>query len=201
MKFSIQWLQEWLASPIDAENLASTFTMSGLEVESLEPAAGEFQGVVVGLIEAEAPHPDAKRLHCCRVEIGQGEPLSIVCGGVNVRPGLKVALATVGARLPGGMEIKQTLLRGEPSQGMICSARELGLGEDKEGCIIELPADAPVGADLRDYLSLNDQMMDIAFTANRGDCLSISGIARESAALLKIKNRPLQIEPVAGNVC
>ncbi len=195
MKFSIQWLQEWLASPIDAENLASTFTMSGLEVESLEPAAGEFQGVVVGLIEAEAPHPDAKRLHCCRVDIGQGEPLPIVCGGVNVRPGLKVALATVGAKLPGGLEIKQTVLRGEPSHGMICSARELGLGEDKEGCIIELPADAPVGADLRDYLSLNDYVMDIALTANRGDCLSISGIARESSALLKIKNRPLQIDP------
>ena len=195
MKFSIQWLQEWLASPIDAENLASTFTMSGLEVESLEPAAGEFQGVVVGRIEAEAPHPDAKRLHCCRVDIGQGEPLPIVCGGVNVRPGLKVALATVGAKLPGGLEIKQTVLRGEPSHGMICSARELGLGEDKEGCIIELPADAPVGTDLRDYLSLNDYVMDIALTANRGDCLSISGIARESSALLKIKNRPLQIDP------
>ena len=121
--------------------------------------------------------------------------MPIVCGGVNVRPGLKVAVGYRRRQLPGGMEIKQTLLSGEPSQGMICSARELGLGEDKEGCIFELPADAPMGGICAIICALNDHMMDIALTANRGDCLSISGMARESAALLKIKNRPLQIEP------
>jgi phenylalanyl-tRNA synthetase beta chain len=194
MKFSVLWLQEWLDSKIDAQALASKLTMSGLEIESLEPASGEFQGVVVGLIESEAAHPDAKRLHCCQVNMGEAKPLPIVCGGVNVRPGLKVAVATVGARLPGGIDIKQTVLRGEPSHGMICSARELELGDDKEGCILELPADAPIGADLREYLSLNDQVLDVALGANRGDCLSISGIAREVAALLKVKNRPLEIE-------
>lgn len=200
MKFSVQWLQEWLDSPVDAQTLATTFTMSGLEVESLEPAAGEFSGVVVGLVETESMHPDAKRLHCCQVNIGQRERLPIVCGGVNVRPGLKVALATVGAKLPGGIEIKQGLLRGEPSHGMICSARELGLGEDKEGCILELPADAPVGQDVREYLTLNDHIIDIALTANRGDCLSIMGIARESSALLKVKNRSPKMAPVADTI-
>jgi phenylalanyl-tRNA synthetase beta chain len=191
MELSVQWLQEWLDSPVEAQTLADAFTMSGLEVESLTPAAGEFHGVVVGEIETEAMHPDAKRLHCCQVNIGAVQPLSIVCGGVNVRPGLKVAVATVGAHLPGGIEIKPTVLRAQPSHGMICSARELGLGEDKEGCILELPANAPIGKDLREYLSLNDQILDIALTANRGDCLSISGMAREAAALLKITQRPL----------
>lgn len=194
MKFSIQWLQEWLDAPIDAKTLAATFTLSGLEVESLAPVAGEFQGVLVGVVETETLHPDAKRLHCCQVNIGKKEWLPIVCGGVNVRPGLKVAVAVVGAKLPGGIEIKQSLLRGEPSHGMICSARELGLGEDKEGHILELPPEAPVGQNLRDYLFLNDQTMDIALTANRGDCLSVRGIARESAALFKIKYKPLKSE-------
>lgn len=200
MKFSIQWLQEWLASPVKADTLVSIFTMSGLEVESLEPAAGEFQGVVVGEIETEAMHPDAKRLHCCQVNVGKGSSVPIVCGGVNVRPGLKVAVATVNAKLPGGINIQQTILRGQPSHGMICSARELGLGEDKEGCILELPQQAPVGKDLREYLQLDDQVIDIALTANRGDCLSISGIARESSALLKINSKPLTIKPVPAAI-
>src|SRR5882672_4086650 len=104
MKFSLQWLQEWLDSKVDAETLAATFTMSGLEVESLTPAAGEFSGVVVGEVLTESMHPDAARLHCCQVNIGQAQPLPIVCGGVNVRPGLKIALATPGAKLPGGIE-------------------------------------------------------------------------------------------------
>ena len=114
-----------------------------------------------------------------------------MCGGVNVRPGLKIALATVGAKLPGGIEIKQTLLRGQPSHGMICSAQELALGEDKEGCILELASDAPIGADLREYLKLDDQIMDVSITPNRGDCLSINGLSRESSALLKLKSRVL----------
>ena len=194
MKFSIEWLQEWLSSPVEADKLAAAFIMSGLEVESLRPAAGEFSGVVVGQVKSETMHPDAKRLHCCEVDIGLAQPLPIVCGGVNVRPGLKVALATVGAKLPGGIEIKQTVLRGQPSHGMICSARELEMGEDKEGCILELPSDAPIGKDLREYLKLNDQIIDLSITPNRGDCLSIKGLARESAALLEITARSLPIQ-------
>lgn len=191
MKFSIEWLHEWLASKVDAEKLASTFIMSGLEVESLRPAAGEFSGVIVGQVLSESMHPDAKRLHCCQVDAGLAQPLSIVCGGVNVRPGLKIALAMVGAKLPGGIEIKSTQLRGQPSLGMICSAKELGMGEDKEGCILELPTDAPIGADLREYLKLNDQIMDVSITPNRGDCLSINGLSREAAGLLKVKTKTL----------
>jgi len=200
MKFSVHWLQEWLSSPVQAENLASRFTMAGLEVESLKPAAGAFYGVVIGEVVAESMHPDAKRLHCCQVNIGQGEPLPIVCGGVNVRPGLKVALAVIGAQLPGDIEIKSTVLRGQPSQGMICSARELGLGEDKEGHILELPQDAPIGQDLRNYFQLDDQIMAVALTPNRGDCLSIQGLARESAALFELSCRPPHIEPVSAAI-
>ncbi len=195
MKFSVQWLQEWLDSPVNTEDLVSKFTMSGLEVDSLRPASGEFENVVIGQIEKEWPHPDAKRLHCCLVNIGKSEPLSIVCGGTNVRPGLKIALAMVDAKLPGGIEIKQSIIRGQPSQGMICSSRELGLGEDKEGHILELPEDAPLGIDLKQYLNLPDQIMDLSITANRGDCLSIQGLARETAALLKIKSNRAKIQP------
>ncbi len=194
MKFSVKWLQEWLGSLVDVQDLVDTYTMSGLEVESMEPAAAEFQGVIVGQVLSEAMHPDSQRLHCCQVDIGQNQPLQIVCGASNVRAGLKVAVATIGAQLPGGIEIKSTILRGQPSQGMICSARELRLDDDKEAGIIELPADAPVGVDLRDYLLLNDQIIDLALTANRGDCLSISGLARETAALLNISVKP---EPTA----
>lgn len=103
MKFSIQWLQEYLTGSVKADELASKFTMSGLEVESLRPASGEFENVIIGQIEKEWPHPDAKRLHCCLVQMGQAQPLNIVCGGTNVRPGLKIALAMVGAKLPGAL--------------------------------------------------------------------------------------------------
>lgn len=189
MKFSINWLQEHLEQPLDSQSLASALIMGGFEVESLQPAAGPFSGVIVGVIESESPHPDAARLHCCRVKLGRGEAVPIVCGGVNVRPGLKVAVATVGAHLPGDITIKAAILRGQPSQGMICSAQELGLGEAEEGHIIELPKDAPIGENLSDYLGLDDEIMDLAIPPNRGDCLSIKGLARESSALLKVNTR------------
>ena len=182
MKFSVQWLQEWLSSPVEVHALADTLTMSGLEVESVSSAAPDFQKVVVGQVVTEVMHPDSKRLHCCQVDVGDVQPLQIVCGAPNVRAGLKVAVAMVGAYLPDGTEIRETVLRGQPSQGMICSSRELGLSQNHEG-IMELPMDAPVGVNLRQYLHLDDQVMDIAVTPNRGDCLSIHGVAREAAVL------------------
>lgn len=196
MKFSINWLQESLDKPVDSQSLSSAFIMGGLEVESLQPASGQFSDVVVGLIESEAPHPDAARLHCCRVDTGHGEAVPIVCGGVNVRPGLKVAVAIVGAHLPGNITIKAANLRGQASQGMICSTQELGLGEDQEGHILELPQDAPIGQNLREYLSLNDEIMDLAIPPNRGDCLSINGLAREAAALLKINAKSAKMTSI-----
>jgi phenylalanyl-tRNA synthetase beta chain len=200
MKLSVNWLQEWLDSDVDAETLASTYTMSGLEVESVKPAAERFQGVVVGLVESEAMHPDAKRLHCCMVNIGKDVHQAIVCGAPNVRTGLKVAVALPGAILPGGVEIKQTVLRGQPSCGMICSSQELGMGGNHAEGILELPVDAPIGMDLREYLQLDDHIIDISITANRGDCLSIKGLGRETAALLKVGNRPLTIHKIAPKI-
>ncbi len=200
MKFSTKWLQENLDKSVDSESLASALIMGGLEVESLQPASGQFSGVIIGLIESESQHPDAARLHCCRVNISNNEILPIVCGGVNVRPGLKVAVATVGAQLPGNIHIKATQLRGQPSQGMICSAQELGLGEADAGHILELPADAPIGQNLRDYLNLNDEIMDLAIPPNRGDCLSINGLAREVAALLKINAISANVSQVKATI-
>lgn len=156
--------------------------MAGLELEALEPAAPEFSGVVVAEILATEKHPQADKLRVCRVSSGQGEPLQIVCGAANARAGLKSALALVGARLPGGLEIKTTKLRGVESAGMLCSAKELGLADASNG-IFELPSDAPVGQPLRDYLALDDVVLELNITPNRGDAMSVIGVAREVAAL------------------
>ncbi len=182
MKVPYSWLTEWIAVPWDAAVLGERLTMAGLELEALEPAAPEFSGVLVGEILSAEKHPQADTLRVCRVTTGQGEPLQIVCGAANARAGLKSALAVVGAVLPGGLKIKAAKLRGSESAGMLCSAKELGLADSSEG-IVELPADAPVGAALRDYLRLDDAILDLNVTPNRGDALSIIGVAREVAAL------------------
>ena len=182
MKVPYSWLTEWIAVPWDAAALGERLTMAGLELEALEPAAPEFSGVLVGEILSAEKHPQADTLRVCRVTTGQGEPLQIVCGAANARAGLKSALAVVGAVLPGGLKIKAAKLRGSESAGMLCSAKELGLADSSEG-IVELPADAPVGAALRDYLRLDDAILDLNVTPNRGDALSIIGVAREVAAL------------------
>ncbi len=160
----------------DTATLAHRLTMAGLEVEAIELAAGDFAGVVAAEVLDCQRHPDADKLSVCRVTAG-GEVLQVVCGAANVRAGLRVALATVGARLPGGLEIKRARLRGVESQGMLCSARELGLGEGDAG-ILELPADVVPGSDLRAALGLDDTILTINLTPNRGDCLSVLGIAR-----------------------
>lgn len=182
MKFSEQWLRVWTDPAIDTRQLAEQLTMAGLEVEGVEPVAGEFRGVVVAQVADVAPHPDAESLWICQVDDGSGELLQIVCGAANVRAGMKVPLARIGATLPDGSPIKRARLRGVESQGMLCAAAELALGEDDDG-LLELAADAPVGSDLRDWLQLDDVSIELDLTPNRADCLSIAGIAREVAVL------------------
>ena len=182
MKVPYSWLADWVDVPWNARELGSRLTMSGFELDALEPAAPDFSQVIVAEILSAERHPQADKLQVCRVSIGQGEPLQIVCGAPNARAGLKSALAMVGASLPGIPEIKAAKLRGVESAGMLCSARELGLSEGHAG-IIEFAADAPVGQSVRDYLELNDTVLELNVTANRGDAMSIRGVAREVAAL------------------
>jgi phenylalanyl-tRNA synthetase beta chain len=192
MKVPYSWLADWVDLPWEARELGSRLTMSGFELDALEPAAPAFTQVVVAEIVSAERHPQADKLQVCRVSMGQGgELLQIVCGAPNARAGLKTALAMVGARLPGGLEIKAAKLRGAESAGMLCSAKELGLSDSSAG-IIEFSADAPLGRPVQDYLELDDTVLELNITANRGDAMSIIGIAREVAALAgkKLKEQP-----------
>ncbi len=182
MRIPYSWLTEWVRVPWNAQELGSRLTMAGLELEALELAAPAFCGVVVGEILSAEKHPQADKLRVCRVSTGQGEPLQIVCGAPNARAGLKSALAIVGAKLPDNLTIKAAKLRGVESAGMLCSAKELGLSEASAG-IVELAPDAPVGRDLREYLALDDLVLALNVTPNRGDAMSVIGVAREVAAL------------------
>jgi phenylalanyl-tRNA synthetase beta chain len=182
MKFSEQWLRTMVDPPLDTAGLADKLTMSGLEVEAVEPAAPPFDGVVVARIESVAPHPNADRLRLCTVDAGGRERLSVVCGAPNAAAGMKAPLALVGARLPGGLEIKRASVRGIESAGMLCSARELGISDDAAG-LMPLSCDAPIGANLREALALDDALITLKITPNRADCLSLVGIARDVAAI------------------
>lgn len=195
MKFSVQWLREWVNPAVDADQLAAQFTMAGLEVDAVESVAGDFSGVVVGEILSVEPHPDAQKLRVCQVAAGTDAPLSIVCGAPNAQAGMKVPTARVGAQLP-GLKIKKAKLRGVESFGMLCSASELGLAESASG-LLPLPPDAPVGQDIREYLGLEDVAIDIDFTPNRGDCLSIQGMARETGTLNQCPVVGPVIDPVS----
>jgi phenylalanyl-tRNA synthetase beta chain len=181
MKFSEQWLRTMVNPSLSSEELSHLLTMAGLEVEELDPVAPEFNSVVIAEILTAEKHPDADRLQVLSVKVGEGEPLRIVCGAPNARVGLKAPCALVGAKLP-GFDIKRAKVRGVESFGMMCSAKELGISEESSG-LLELPADAPVGRDIRDWLSLDDNLFTLKLTPNRCDCLSIQGIAREVAAL------------------
>lgn len=181
MQFSEKWLRQWINPPVDTTQLTEALTMLGLEVDRAEPVAGEFSGVVVAEVVMREPHPDADRLSICRVNVGDEQLVEVVCGAPNVRQGLKVAFATVGGVLPGDFKIKKARLRGVESHGMICSSKELGMGDGIPGTIMELPLDAPIGMDFREYLTLNDYIIDIELTPNRGDCASVYGIARDLA--------------------
>ena len=182
MKLPYSWLTEWVRAPWPVGELGARLTMAGFELESLEQAAPAFSGVVVAEILSAERHPQADKLQVCRVSTGSGAPRQIVCGASNARAGLKSALAEVGAQLPGGIAIGAAKLRGVESQGMLASAKELGFGEASAG-ILELPADAPLGVNLREYLALDEPVLDINVPPNRGDAMSVIGIAREVAAL------------------
>ena len=194
MKLPLSWLTDWVAISLPAEELASRLTLAGFEVESCVPAAPPFSGVVVAQITSAVQHPQADKLRVCAVSTGSGEPLQIVCGAANARAGIKVALAQVGAALPGDLAIKAAELRGVESFGMLCSARELGLAVASEG-ILELPADAPLGASVREYLKLDDLILEVSVYPNRGDAMSVQGLAREVSALL---HQPLTGPVLAG---
>ncbi len=190
MKFSESWLREWVNPALSSDELAHQITMAGLEVDGVEPVAGEFSNVVVGEVVECGPHPDADKLQVTKINLGnyssdnveQGVLVDIVCGAKNCRLGLKVAVATVGAVLPGNFKIKKAKLRGVVSNGMLCSESEIGLSDASDG-IMELPQDAPVGTCVREYLDLNDVTIDVDLTANRGDCLGLKGLAREVGVL------------------
>ncbi|WP_213997107.1 phenylalanine--tRNA ligase subunit beta [Arsukibacterium sp.] len=199
MKFSEAWLRQWVNPAIDTATLSEQLSMAGLEVDGIEPVAGVFTGVVVGEVVACGPHPDADKLQVTQVNIGQPELLDIVCGAKNCRLGLKVAVAKVGAVLPGEFVIKKAKLRGQPSNGMLCSFSELGMAEDSDG-IMELPADAPIGTDLRQYLQLDDNTIEVDLTPNRADCLGIKGLAREVGVLNKLSVCQPEIAAVAPTI-
>ena len=188
MQFSESWLRQYVNPSLDSNALGHAMTMAGLEVEEQHSVAPAFTKIVVAQILSAEQHPDADRLRVCKVDAGTGQELQIVCGAPNARAGIKIPCAMVGAELPpaeaGGKPfmIKVGKLRGIESQGMLCSGRELGLGDDHEG-ILELPADAPVGEDIRKYLDLDDQIFVIKLTPNKADCLSLMGMAREVSAI------------------
>ncbi len=182
MKFSENWLREWVNPDLSSDDLVAQLTQAGLEVDGTEPVAGDFSGVVIGQVTSVEPHPDADKLRLCQVDVAGDEVLSIVCGASNVRRGLKIPVAVIGAVLPGNFKIKKAKLRGVPSFGMLCSAKELGMVDNVDG-LMELADDAPIGTDIRDYLNLNDIAIDVDLTPNRSDCLGIAGIAREVGVL------------------
>ncbi|MCY7296378.1 phenylalanine--tRNA ligase subunit beta [Alteromonas sp. a30] len=199
MKFSEKWLREWVNPALSREELAEQITMAGLEVDSVSPVAGDFTGVVVGEVVECGQHPDADKLRVTKVNIGGEELLDIVCGAPNCRLGLKVAVAVVGAVLPGNFKIKKAKLRGQPSHGMLCSFSELGISDDHDG-IIELPADAPIGTDIREYLDLDDVTIEVDLTPNRADCLGLMGLAREVGVLNNQDVNMLGIQPVSPSI-
>ncbi|HAV4995771.1 MULTISPECIES: phenylalanine--tRNA ligase subunit beta [Acinetobacter] len=199
MKISENWLRTWVNPAIDSDTLSDQLTMLGLEVDELAPVAKPFTGVVVGEVLTVEQHPDADRLRVTTVNIGSGEPLQIVCGAPNVRAGMKAPVATIGAVLPGDFKIKKGKLRGVESQGMLCGASEIDL-EDKIDGLLELPADAPVGLNIREYLKLDDNVIDISITPNRGDCFSIRGIAREIAVINQLQMNEPEIKSVDATI-
>ncbi|MDZ4021892.1 phenylalanine--tRNA ligase subunit beta [Pseudomonas sichuanensis] len=184
MKFSEQWLRGWVNPQVSRDELVARLSMAGLEVDSVTPAAGQFSGIVVGEILATEQHPDADKLRVCQVSNG-AETFQVVCGAPNARPGIKIPFAMIGAELPGDFKIKKAKLRGVESFGMLCSAAELQISEENDG-LLELAADAPVGQDIRQYLNLDDASIEIGLTPNRGDCLSLAGLARDVSALYDV---------------
>ena len=199
MKFSESWLREWVNPAVTTDELTHQITMAGLEVDDVLPVAGTFTGVKVGQVVECGQHPDADKLRVTKVDVGAEELLDIVCGAPNCRQGLKVAVATVGAVLPGDFKIKKAKLRGQPSHGMLCSFTELGIDVESDG-IMELAEDAVIGTDFREFLGLNDVTVDVDLTANRADCFSIRGLAREVGVLNRTDVAEPQFDVVAPSI-
>ncbi len=199
MKVSEHWLREWVDPGLSSAELAARLTMAGLEVASIETAAPAFSKVVVGRVVGLIQHPDADRLRVATVDVGETEPLQIVCGAPNVAVGMYAPTALIGAVLPGDFKIKPSKLRGVQSQGMLCSAKELGLAENADG-LLPLPSTSRPGQDVRELLALDDALIEIELTPNRGDCLGMEGIAREVAAIERCDFRPLSVEPVKPTI-
>lgn len=199
MKFSENWLRQWVDPQITTEELGHQLTMAGLELDGIEPAAPDLTGVIVARIDSTEPHPDADKLQVCQVNMGNNETRQIVCGAKNARAGLVTALATEGAVLPGGLKIKAAKLRGVESFGMLCASNELGLDEESAG-IVELDEDLVIGQPLMQALDLNDSVLDIDLTPNRSDCLSIEGVAREVAALNSLAMNVVDMPKIAQDI-
>jgi len=199
MQFSERWLRSFVDPPLRSDELAHLLTMSGVEVETCRPVAPPFSRVVVGQVLSVRKHPNADRLTVCGVDLGAGEPLSIVCGAPNVAVGMKAPVALVGAQLPEGLAVKAVSMRGVESRGMLCSARELGLSDDHSG-LLALPGDAPLGRDVRELLALDDRIFTLKLTPNRADCLSVLGVAREVAALTRARLQTPEIRPVPAAI-
>ncbi|WP_019672678.1 phenylalanine--tRNA ligase subunit beta [Psychrobacter lutiphocae] len=203
MKISEQWLREWANPNNNTQQLADQLTMVGLEIDDIETVAADFSGVVIGEVISVEPHPDADKLRVTQVNIDADAPLQIVCGAPNVRVGMRAPVATIGAKLPTddgkGFKIKKSKLRGVESQGMLCGASEIDLPDVVDG-LLELPDDAPVGTDIRKYLGLDNKILDISITPNRGDCFSVRGIAREIAVINGISCTPPDIQQQAPNI-
>lgn len=199
MKISEKWLREWIAPKLDTRALADRLTMAGLEVGAIESVAPSLEHVVVGEIVSIAPHPSADKLRLCRVNVGKNKILDIVCGAANAAAGMKAPVALEGAVMPNGMKIKKTEIRGAASSGMLCSASELGIAESSEG-LLPLDRDARPGMSITDYLGLDDATLEIDLTPNRGDCLSVAGLAREVAALTGARIKPPVVKRVSAKV-
>ncbi len=199
MKFSEQWLRSWVNPEASTEELVSKITMAGLEVDEYEAVAPEFTGVVVGVIVACEQHPDADKLRVTKVTNGS-EEFQVVCGAPNARVGIKIPFAMVGAVLPGNFKIKKAKLRGVESFGMLCGDDEIGLASERADGIMELPLDAPVGADIREYLQLDDTIIDVDLTPNRGDCLGIAGLAREVSANFLTEVKAPEFQDVVAEI-
>jgi phenylalanyl-tRNA synthetase beta chain len=199
MKFSESWLRTLVDTHLSRGELSHLLTMAGLEVESLEPVAPQFNDVVVAQVLEVVRHPDADRLNVCQVDTGRGAPTTIVCGAPNVAVGLRVPCALPGAKLPGDFTIKIAKVRGIESSGMLCSAKELGIAEEASGLLV-LAADAPVGQSIREYLDLDDYQFELKLTPNRADCLSLTGVAREVAAIANAPAKLLEVSEVAATI-
>lgn len=199
MKFSESWLRTLVDTELSSEALSHLLTMAGLEVEGMEPVAPQFNDVVVAHVLEVVKHPDADRLNVCKVYTGRGEPTTIVCGAPNVAVGLRVPCALPGAKLPGDFTIKIAKVRGIESSGMLCSAKELGIADEASGLLV-LPADAPVGQSIRDYLDLDDNQFELKLTPNRADCLSLTGVAREVAAIAGARAKLIDVPEVAATI-